>query len=156
MPEDVPEQTRRQFIETGGLVTVESDRRFDETVTLIEKRIKESPLTHISTFDHSANAASVNLELPATTVIFFGNPKVGTLLMQSNQTIGIDLPQKILVWESDETVNITYNASQYLAARHGVMNEENLFQQTSRALETLAIGEVTGDDTELTTENGEL
>jgi uncharacterized protein (DUF302 family) len=31
--------------------------------------------------------------------MIFGNPKGGTPLMQSVQTVGIDLPLKALVWQ---------------------------------------------------------
>jgi uncharacterized protein (DUF302 family) len=32
-------------------------------------------------------------------LMIFGNPKGGTPLMQSVQTVGIDLPLKALVWQ---------------------------------------------------------
>ena len=130
----------------SGLVTIETDRGFDQTVAEIEQRIEESPLTHISTFDHTANAESVNLELPPTTVLLFGNPQIGTQLMDEGRTIGIDLPQKILVWEESDTVCISYNDSQYLATRHGIENKDDLFQQSSMAVEYLATGEETSGD----------
>lgn len=46
----------------------------------------------MTTVDHAANAESVDMELPPTTLLLFGNPKAGTQLMQGSRTIGIDLP----------------------------------------------------------------
>lgn len=56
-----------------------------------------------------------------TQSVIFGNPKVGTPLMQCSQTVAIDLPQKALIWQ-DETgqVWLTYNDPQYLEVRHGI------------------------------------
>ncbi len=45
-----------------------------------------------------------------TTLLIFGNPKAGTPLMQNQKRIGVDLPQKFLVWEDGSgQVHITYN-----------------------------------------------
>jgi uncharacterized protein (DUF302 family) len=54
----------------------------------------------------------------------FGSDKTGTPLMQSAQTIGIDLPLKALVWQdaSGETW-LSYNAPSSLAIRHRLGHE---------------------------------
>jgi uncharacterized protein (DUF302 family) len=58
--------------------------------------------------------------------------------MQSNQTIGIDLPQKFLVWEdADGQVSITYNDPQYLAERHGITDRDEVIGRVATALENL-------------------
>ena len=38
----------------------------------------------VSELNHAKNAKSVGLDLNPTQVIFFGNPKLGTPLMQTN------------------------------------------------------------------------
>ncbi|MEF8826247.1 MAG: DUF302 domain-containing protein, partial [Halapricum sp.] len=70
-----------------GLVTVASDESFDATVDRITAAIEESPLTLVTTIDHAANAASADLDLPPTTLLVFGNPAVGTQLMQASRTV---------------------------------------------------------------------
>lgn len=52
-----------------------------------------------ATVDHAANARGADLQLRPTTVLTFGNPKVGTKLMNENQAIGLDLPLRMLVWQ---------------------------------------------------------
>jgi uncharacterized protein (DUF302 family) len=79
-----------------------------------------SVLAHV---DHAGAAAKAGLELRPTDLLVFGNPKGGTPLMQVNQTIGIDLPLKVLVWQDqDGKTWLGYNDPGWLAARHGVEN----------------------------------
>ncbi|MEM4780990.1 MAG: DUF302 domain-containing protein [Halalkalicoccus sp.] len=122
-----------------GLVTVEGGETVAETVERIEAAIEEGPPQLVTTFDHAENAASVGEELRETTLILFGAPAVGTPIMQENQTAGIDLPQKILVWcDEDGQVQITYNDPEWnLVQRHGVSRSESI-EQMSEALANLA------------------
>jgi uncharacterized protein (DUF302 family) len=53
----------------------------------------------LAQIDRAAGAAQVGLPLRPTELLIFRNPKAGTPLMQSDQTIGIDLPLKALVWQ---------------------------------------------------------
>jgi uncharacterized protein (DUF302 family) len=75
----------------------------------------------LARIDHAAAAAEVGMELRPTEVLIFGNPRAGTPLMQTAQTIGIDLPLKVLVWE-DETNQtwLAYSDPAWLARRHGI------------------------------------
>lgn len=53
--------------------------------------------------------------------MIFGNPKGGTPLMQSVQTVGIDLPLKALVWQDAAGDTwLSYNDPTWLAQRHGL------------------------------------
>ena len=53
-----------------------------------------------------------------------GNAKGGTPLMQSAQTIGIDLPLKALVWQDAAGDTwLSYNDPGWLAKRHGLGHE---------------------------------
>lgn len=125
--------------EENGLVTVEGGDGVEETVAAIESAIEEADPTVIAKVDHAANAASVGEELRPTTLLIFGNPAAGTPLMQEQQTTGIDLPQKILVWCDEEgTTNVTYNDPAYLAARHGLEENDDLIETVGEALSMLA------------------
>ena len=65
--------------------------------------------------------SSLDLRLRPTDLLIFGNAKSGTPLMQQAQTIGIDLPLKVLVWQDDSgTTWVSYNDPAYLARRHSV------------------------------------
>jgi uncharacterized protein (DUF302 family) len=102
-----------------GLVTLGSSYAPKETMERLETEVKAKGLTVFARNDHAAGAAEVGLSLRPTELLIFGNAKGGTPLMQSVQTIGIDLPLKILIWQ-DEAGNtwLSYNDPGWLAKRH--------------------------------------
>ncbi|WP_137284706.1 DUF302 domain-containing protein [Halorussus salinisoli] len=136
------ETTTAEGDEEDGLVTVQSDDDFGATVERIRTSIEESEnMTLVTTVDHASNAESVGMDLRPTTLFVFGNPQIGTRLMRRSQTAGIDLPQKMLVWEAEDgSVNVTYNDPAWVAERHDVDAPEMLLRQVSDALDSLATG----------------
>ena len=125
--------------EAVGLVKTISDFDVQETADRLENLIEEKGLTLFARVDHQQNAAGVGLQLPPTTVLIFGNPNLGTPLMQAQRTIGIDLPQKMLIWEDEEGETwIAFNAPAYLKWRHRVNDLEDIIQQIETALTQLA------------------
>lgn len=124
----------------NGLVTVSSDRSFDRTLSDVETNIElNENLTLIEVVDHAQSAERFGMDLRPTTLLIFGNPRLGSQLMQENQTIGIDLPQKMLIWEAEDgSVNVTYNDPRWLAERHGIEGQEDTLNAISNALESLA------------------
>jgi uncharacterized protein (DUF302 family) len=125
--------------EPNGLVSVDSPYSVQETVNRLQTTMEERGLTVMTTINHAANAHNVGMELRPTQLIIFGNPKLGTQLMQSQQSVGIDLPQKFLVWEDAEgQVHMTYNDPRYLAQRHGIAARDDVLTTISNALSGLA------------------
>ena len=102
-----------------GLVSVASKYSVKDTLDRLEADLKAKGITVFARIDHAAGAASVAMSLRPTEVLIFGNPKGGTPLMQSNQTIGIDLPLKMLGWQdADGKVWLAYTDVSWLARRH--------------------------------------
>ena len=101
----------------------------------LEAAVKAKGLTVFARIDHAAGAAKVGLSLRPTELLIFGNAKGGTPLMQSNQTVGIDLPLKALVWQdaSGDTW-LSYNDPSWIAKRHGLGHEADA---TVNAISTL-------------------
>ena len=95
-----------------------------ETMERLEAEVKAKGLTVFARIDHAGGAAEVGLSLRPTELLIFGNAKGGTPLMESVQTIGIDLPLKALVWQ-DASGNtwLSYNDPNWLAKRHGLGHE---------------------------------
>ncbi|WP_271784088.1 DUF302 domain-containing protein [Aquimarina algiphila] len=122
-----------------GILTKISNQNFEDTYnSLIAAIQNNSNLRLVAEVNHQANAESVNLELNPTRLVVFGNPNIGTPLMQNVHTIGIDLPQKILVWQdNDGKVNISYNTPVFLQERHGIKGNEDLLTTISNALDAL-------------------
>ena len=109
-----------------GLITVKSSFGPEETMKRYEAEVHAKGLTVFAHVDHAAGAASVGLSLRPTDLLIFGNAKGGTPLMQAEQTIGIDLPLKALVWQdASGTTFVSYNDPAYLARRHGVDDSPN-------------------------------
>ena len=104
----------------GGLTTILSNFGPKDTMDRLETEIRAQGITVFARIDHAAGAVEARLTLRPTEVLIFGNPRAGTPLMQSNQTIGIDLPLKVLVWQdvSGKTW-LSYNEPSWLAKRHG-------------------------------------
>lgn len=132
------EEQQVEFME--GIITIESTRDFETTYATLRNAIANNPnLSIVVELDHEANAASVGLELRPTKLIVFGNPNLGTPLMQDEQTTGLDLPQKMLVWEDEEgNVKVSYNDIYFIAERHGIKGNEEILNKISNALANLA------------------
>ena len=89
-----------------GLTTIRSNFGPQDTIDRLETAIKAKGMTVFARIDHAAGAAVVGLTLRPTEVVIFGNARGGTPLMQSVQTLGIDLPLKALVWQ--DTAGVTW------------------------------------------------
>lgn len=127
----------------GGLVVKPSPYPVAETVDRLERAAQERQLTVIARVDHAAAAQKAGLVLRPTQLLIFGNPRAGTPLMQSAQSIGIDLPLKALVWEDDKgKVWLGYNDPVWLAARHGVGDRAEVLRAMQTALEALTDGAI--------------
>lgn len=121
-----------------GVITIESNYPVSETVDRLQDLIKEKGLTFFAKIDHTQNAQKVNMDLRPTVVLIFGNPKLGTPLMQCSQTYAIDLPQKALVYEDENgRVWIAYNDQSYLAQRHGITSCDDDVNKVKNALSEL-------------------
>ena len=121
-----------------GIVAQESPYSVGETADRLAAQIEQRGLTLFARVDHEAGARSVDLDLRPTQLIIFGNPQVGTPLMQCTQSVAIDLPQKALIWE-DETgqVWLGYNDPSYLMDRHTLTGCETVIERIEGALSGL-------------------
>lgn len=115
-----------------------SSFNFEETINVIEKELKTLGIPIFAEFDHYQNAKEVNLDLRKTTVIVFGSPKVGTLLMQANQNIALDLPLKLLVMEDNSGNTIVrFKKMKYTAKEYNLENNE-IVVKIDQLLENIA------------------
>lgn len=104
-----------------GLVTIKSPHSAKDTMNRLEDVVKQRGLNVFARIDHAAGAAKVGRSLRPTELLIFGNPQGGTLFMECAQSVGIDLPLKVLVWEdASSQVWLGYNDPAFLAQRHGV------------------------------------
>lgn len=127
-----------------GLVSVRSRFEPAETAQRLVVAVTDRGMSVMARVDHAAAAQAVGLDLRPTEVVMFGNPKAGTPLMQSAQTVGIDLPLKALVWQDENGLTfVSYNDPLWIAARHGLAGER-LVRAMADGLATV-VGEATGN-----------
>jgi len=128
-----------------GLITKKSANSVKVTIDILTAALKKKGIGIWARVDHKANGATVNEALRPTTILIFGNPRLGTPLMRSNQTIGLDLPMKALAWkDANGQVWLTYNDPQYLAHRHSIKDKDAIIKKMTGALDKLS-NKATGD-----------
>jgi uncharacterized protein (DUF302 family) len=104
-----------------GLISVPSRFGAKETMDRLEAALRANGVSIFARIDHAKGAAAVGENLRPTELLIFGNPKAGTPLMLAQQSIGIDLPLKALVWQDAMgTVRLSYDDPRWLAQRHGL------------------------------------
>ncbi len=111
-------------IADNGLITNQSAYSADVTVERFEAAVKKRGFIVFAHLDHAAAAKQMGLSMPYSTVVVFGNPKIGTPGFIKVPESAIDLPLKALVWEDqDGKVFLSYNSGTYLFKtiypRHG-------------------------------------
>ncbi len=90
------------------------------TMDRLAAAVEGAGATIFARIDHAAAAATVDKELAPNQVLIFGNPKLGTPMMQSAPSMGLDLPLKVQVYRAaDGTVRVVYREMEGLAAEHG-------------------------------------
>ena len=110
-----------QVVAADGLISMKSCFGPQETMSRFEAEVRARGMTVFAHIDHAAGRATAGLPLRPTDLLIFGNAKAGTPLMQSVQTIGIDLPLKALVWQDDSGATwLSYNDPVWFAERHGL------------------------------------
>ena len=123
----------------GGLVTIESRFGPQETLDRLVAAVEARGMAVLARIDHAKAAAAAGLKLRPTEVLVFGNPKAGTPLMQTVQTVGIDLPLKALVWQDEDGGTwLSYNEPRWLAARHDLEGRDAVLAAMATALAAVA------------------
>ena len=122
------------------LETVQSQNSQEVSIAKLKTLIKQQQLTLFETIDHKANAAAVNMNLKPETIVVFGNPKMGTVLMNCNPSIGLDLPLRILISTNYEGVtSFTYTNPEYWSLKHNIKDKNclNIINKAAIALADL-------------------
>jgi uncharacterized protein (DUF302 family) len=124
---------------TGLIQTLGPGTTTDDAVARLVSAIEANDkLRLIAQVDHTAGANRVGLDLAPTVEVFFGNPALGTPLMHLAPTVAIDLPQKILIIQTDSGVRVLHNDPAYLAERHGFAPDTPQLAIIAGALQNLA------------------
>ncbi|MPV85914.1 DUF302 domain-containing protein [Ostreibacterium oceani] len=129
-----------------GLVAVESQFDVNTTAERLVEVLEAKGMTVVSQVNHAQAANKVGIELRETRLVIFGNPKVGSPLMQCAQAVAIDLPQKALIWQDDAgKVWLGYNDVDYLKQRHNIKGCDAVITKVKGALAAFAAAATAGD-----------
>ncbi len=112
--------SREDAAMTEGLVTRTSAHAFAETLERLQLAIAAIGFRVFARIDHRAAAREHGLELPATTVLVFGNPSVGTPAMLTNPLAALELPLRVLVREDGDEVLVSFEDPGFVARRFGI------------------------------------
>lgn len=103
----------------SGIIDLACERSISETVERLETLLKSKGIKIFARIDHSAEARAAGLTMRPTVLLIFGDPKLGTPLMNRHPSVALDLPSKALIWESAEgKVWLSYNSPKFLQQRH--------------------------------------
>ena len=123
-----------------GVVTRRAQGSVPEAVARLEAAVSGAEgLSVVESVDLQSDARRAREELRPTTLVLFGAPAIGTRLMRARREVGLDLPQRMVIYENEDgETRVAYNDPRYLARRHGVRGEETAFSRLDRRLESLA------------------
>lgn len=103
----------------NGIIDLPSKYSVAETTGRLESLLRTKGITIFARIDQASEAEAVGLTMRPTELLIFGDPRAGTPLMNQFPSIAIDLPLKVLVWESaDGRTWLSYNDPEYLMQRH--------------------------------------
>jgi len=123
----------------SGLISVKSSHDVKTTADRLENSLQQKGMTVFIRINHAQSAQKIGKELRPTELIIFGNPNVGTPLMQCRQSVAIDLPQKALIWQDAQgQVWLSYNDPNYLVERHQITGCEAVINKIAKALGNFA------------------
>ena len=121
-----------------GIIKKKSAHSVKVTLDRLENVLKKKGIGIAVRWNHAAKAKGAGFEMRDTEILIFGNPKMGSPLMLSNQQIGIDLPMKALAYKDAKgQVWLAYNDPAYLKNRHGISDKDPVFKKMTGALDKL-------------------
>jgi len=124
---------------SDGMIRLKSPHSATATIDRLEKALLAKGMTVFKRVSHTTGANKVGLKLRPTELLIFGNPKVGTPLMQCVQEAAIDLPQKALAYEDAKgQVWLAYNDPAYIAKRHNISGCDKAVTKITGALAKFA------------------
>ena len=123
------------------LETMVSQNDHQTSVKKLQTLIQAQSLILFETIDHKANADAVKMNLKPETLVVFGNPKMGTVLMNCNPSMGLDLPLRILISTDYEGITtFTYTNPEYWSLKHNIKDQNclRIINKAKMALSSLA------------------
>ncbi len=121
----------------ADLITKPSPHSVAVTMDRLTAAVEKAGAKVFARVDHAKGAMNVEMELRPTEMLMFGNPKLGTPALQAAQTIGLDLPLRVVAYEDEAgKVHLAYHAPKSLT-EHGISGDAEVLAKMTGALDKL-------------------
>jgi len=117
-----------------GWIVKTSAASVEETADKLVSAVENAGAKVFARVDHAAGAKSIDAELSDMTLVMFGNPKIGTPILQAAPRAGLDLPNRVLIWDDEGETRIGYLDPAELKARYKVEGADQAFDVMTGAL----------------------
>jgi uncharacterized protein (DUF302 family) len=120
-----------------SLTTTKSAHSVPATVDRVIAALGRRGIRVFARIDHAAGARQAGLELADEELVIFGDPRVGTLLMQRDAAVGYELPLRLLIWDADGQTTIGYRQPTALRHDFAVADQLEILQRMENLLEQI-------------------
>jgi uncharacterized protein (DUF302 family) len=122
-----------QLAQAGQEYTVKQSRySVGESMDRLENILKQKGIIIFSRIYHSVGAKKAGIPMRPTQLLIFGNPKVGSPLINENPLVALDLPLKVLAWQDENNQTwLAYLNPAELQKRHNIRNSEFIAKMTN-------------------------
>lgn len=122
----------------GDLVTKSSSHDVATTVDRLAAAVEDAGAKVFARVDHAAGAAKIGQDLRPTQMLMFGNPKLGTPVMQMSQSAGLDLPTRVVVYETEDgEVVLAYHPPRAMGEAHDLPADAEALKKMTGAVDKL-------------------
>lgn len=126
----------------AALETLASPHPVAETMDRLVAAVEGAGATVIGRVDHQAAAMAADMEMPQAQLLIFGNPRIGTPIMQQDLDASLILPLRVLVSEGGDGTIVTWQSPEEMFAGMDVDLESEPVMAMSAALEKLTAAAV--------------
>jgi uncharacterized protein (DUF302 family) len=117
-----------------SLTVSDSPHSVAETIDRLLGALERRKVQVFARIDHAAGARDAGLELADEQLLVFGDPRVGTVLMQSDRAIGYELPLRVLAWEQAGQTKVGYRRPSELADDYAVADRSEVLERMDSLL----------------------
>lgn len=105
----------------NDIVVKNSKKTVEATMDKLQNIVNKKGFTVFAVINHQLGADKARMKMAPSEEIIFGNPKMGTIIMQENMQAGLDLPIRILVYQdADEKTKVAYRDGTWLQNEHNI------------------------------------
>ncbi len=123
----------------GEIVKKASAHSVKETMDKFEALVKSKGMDVFARVNHQKNAQGADLKMNESEVLIFGNPKGGTVLMNQDIAVSLDLPLRVAVYKDKEgKVWLSYHSPQSLKESYNVKGAAKVMDKVEGALDKLS------------------